>query len=379
MTAPRRLFIDAHVFDHGFEGSASFIAGVYGALLRQFPGRYRLFFGCTRPDQVLASFVGLPDVDTMIYRAENRYIRLLAEIPRLIAILEPDFAHFQYFTPVVKTCPWIVTIHDVLVNDYPQYFPPNYRRLRNILFPLSAKRADILTTVSCYSRERISHFYGISPKRINIVPNGVLAPISVSTAVAVDSMEVAQLIHGHYPFLLCVSRFEPRKNQALLLRVFLDDRLWERGIRLVFVGSNTLEYPEFDRLLASANDTALSSIKLLRNLSPGDLAQLYKYAIAAIYPSLAEGFGMPPLEAIVQNTPSLCANTTAMADFSFLAPFFFEPSNVESLREKLNWVLDKPESARASAATAAKHVATHCAWNRSAQLLHNLIDSYPRA
>ena len=116
---PLRIFVDAHQFDHGFEGSASFIQGLYLALVRRRPSTYQVFLGCANPDRVMASFEGDPHFEPVRYGTDNRYRRLAWDIPRAVSRCRVDWAHFQYFTPLLKTCPWIVTLHDVL-NRYQQ-------------------------------------------------------------------------------------------------------------------------------------------------------------------------------------------------------------------------------------------------------------------
>lgn len=373
---PKSIFIDAHTLDHGFEGAASFIQGVYSALVREFPGEYRLFFGCNHPERVMAAIPPSADIEVVEYRGRNRYGRLLVDIPLAIRKVDADFAHFQYFTPLVKTCPWIVTIHDVLFNDYPQFFPPNYRRLRNVLFPLSARRADVLTTVSEYSRQRIAHWYRVPPARMLVLPNGIRVPDGKSAPVLAQSSEVSGLLKHQPGYILCVSRFEPRKNQALLLKAFLKGRLWEQGMCLVFVGSRTLPAPQFDTLLASAPVAARASVLFLSKLTAADLDLLYEHAMAAVYPSFAEGFGIPPLEAAVRGTPSLCANSTAMSDFDFLQPFFFDPTSEDDLLKKLRWVIGDQVHARELARALVSHVQSEYTWSKSACLLHALITEY---
>lgn len=373
---PIRLFVDAHQFDNGFEGSASFIQGLYLALVRQRPGQFEIYLGCASPDKVLANFEGDLHFKAIQYRSKNRFRRLTYEIPVAINSVRPDFAHFQYFTPLIKTCPWIVTIHDVLFNDFPEYFPPGYARVRNILFPLSARRADLLTTVSPYSKERIAAWYGIEPQRINVVPNGVNPNHTGEPDLLPPSPEVAALISSPTGYVLCVSRFEPRKNQAAILQAFVDGGFWTQGMSLVFVGSRTLGGGDFDAAFATIPTAAKDKILFLQGLSFLDVQRLYAHAVAAVYPSLAEGFGMPPLEAAVAGTPSLCARNTAMSDFALLSPYFFDANDRGELTDKLRDVVEHRDAHRQLAGSIALDVQEQYAWSAAAHEFGRLIDQH---
>lgn len=370
---PLRIFVDAHQFDHGFEGSASFIQGLYMALVRRRPSAYEIFLGCANPDRVMASFDGDPHFQPLRYGTGNRYRRLAWDIPVAVSKCRPEWAHFQYFTPLVKSCGWIVTLHDVLFNDFPQYFPPGYAKVRNVLFPLSARRADLLTTVSRYSRERISHWYGIDESRIAVVPNGVQA-MDLAEATA-DAPQVAGLMALPRGYVLCVSRFEPRKNQGAVLAAYLEEGLWRQGIALVFVGNRTLSGGDFDQALAATPVEARGCIHFLEGLSFKDIQLLYANAAVAVYPSFAEGFGMPPLEAAAAGTPSLCSRTTAMTDFTCLGPNFFDPDDRSALGARLRFVIEQPDEARRAAAGIQAQVLKDYAWDRAAALFEQELDA----
>lgn len=369
MTDRTRVFVEAHMFDHGYEGSATFVAGLYRALLAAYPDRYELVLGGRNPQNAMTALGSPPQAVPAPYRSAGRFGRLAFDVPRIVRQTGADYAHFQYFTPPTKQCGWIVTIHDVLFNDFRRYFPKSYRRLRNVLFPLSARRADILTTVSDYSRERIAYWYGLDPDRIVVTPNGV-----ESAAVSAQHRAMARAAgqpNGRY--LICVSRFEPRKNQAAVLAAFVEAALWRRGVSLVFVGARTLNSPAFDAAWAAAPDEARAAVHFLSDLPPEALTAMIAGAEAAVYPSLAEGFGLPPLEALAQDVPSICARVTAMADFRFLEPFFFDPALPGDLTRRLAGVLDAPDKARAAAATARAAMLDHYSWARAAEALHGQI------
>jgi len=370
-----KIFVDAHMFDHGFEGTASFIQGLYLELLVQYPEQYQIYLGCLHPEKVLPSFGNHPNIEVTKYKTKNRYLRLLFDIPRVIRALRPDLAHFQYFTPLIKSCPWHVTVHDVLFNDFPQYFPKNYAHIRNILFPLSTKRADLLSTVSKYSSARLVHWYGCKSGKITIIPNG-----TVEQAVGdlkPNSSDVTQLLENINGYFLCVSRFEPRKNQANLLRAYLGGRYWERGIELVFVGAKTLAIPEFDEAWQEAPEVAKRYVRFLFGLSFSDIQLLNAHAKIAIYPSLAEGFGMPPLESAIHGTPTLCAGVTGMAEFDFLKPFFVDPTDPDSIKMGIDGILFDPQGVAVKMQVIQSAIRERYSWANSARILHNAIAQLP--
>lgn len=371
-----KIFVDAHQFDGGFEGSASFIRGLYNSLVRLRPREFTVILGCANTKKVMAFFDNNPDFQFFGYGSTSRIRRLLYEIPKSLVQLQPDFAHFQYFTPVIKTCPWIVTIHDVLFNDFPSYFPPGYARPRNILFPLSARRANLLTTVSPYSKERISAWYGIDPKRIHVIRNGVDPNRSDRTDLPLADPRVSALRGVPAGYILCVSRFEPRKNQTAVLQAFVNGGFWQLGMSLVFVGNRTLEGGDFDAAFAAAPVGAKDRVVFLEGLSYADVQRLYAHAVAAVYPSFAEGFGMPPLEAAVAGTPSLCAQNTAMSDFTPLAPYFFDANNRAELTHKLRDVIDNRDFHRQQARRIATEVLERFAWDAAARDFGSLIDKH---
>jgi glycosyltransferase involved in cell wall biosynthesis len=364
----KRIFVDAHMFDHGFEGTASFIHGLYLELLKEYPEQYKIYLGCLCPERVLKSFGHHPAFEAVPYGTANRYRRLLFDIPRITRKLRPDLAHFQYFTPLEKNCPWHVTLHDVLFNDFPALFPRGYARIRNILFPLSARRADLLSTVSQYSRERLVHWYGCRGEDITIIPNGT-ARLEVEGLVP-TSEAVAQVLANPAGYLLCVSRFEPRKNQSMLLQAYIGGRYWARGIQLVFVGSRTLPVLEFEQLWREAPEGAKAQVKFLSGLPYADIQLLNAKAKVSVYPSYAEGFGMPPLESAIHGTPSLCAGVTGMAEFEFLKPFFFNPADFHAIQHGIDRVLEQPETVALQMRVAMDAVRARYNWCGAANILH---------
>ena len=233
---------------------------------------------------------------------------------------------------LIKNCKNIITLHDILFKDYPEMFPLHYRIVKNILFKLSALRSDMLLTVSQYSRDRIAYHYGIPKDKIFVTPNAVSDDFF-----NIDAKIAHQFIQnkGIGKYLLYVSRIEPRKNQVTLLQAFHELELYKQGYDLVFIGRRTLPTPNFDHLLYSLNETELKHIHIFNQVDYEELKFWYKAAALFVYPALAEGFGIPPIEAGAVGIPCICSNKTAMSDFSFFGKNLVEVSNIEDLKRSI--------------------------------------------
>jgi glycosyltransferase involved in cell wall biosynthesis len=172
---------------------------------------------------------------------------------------------------------------------------------------------------------------------------------------------------------LYVSRIEPRKNQAFLLKVFIGLKLYEQNYKLVFVGKRSVQTKEFDELLLSITESAKRSVFILSNVDDEDLFHFYNGAELFLYPSKAEGFGIPPLEAAALKTDVLCSGTSAMVDFHFF-PKQFDPSDYNSFQLKLRDCLNEKRS-DADLCKVSDIIKENYSWKRSAEQLYTIIKS----
>lgn len=365
-----RLFIDGHVFDGPHQGSATFLRGIYGSIIRS-GSPFEIFIGAQSDDLLMKEPWLGPDVKIVKYRTGNRYARLGFEIPSIIRKYRIDYAHFQYFCPLIKNCKWIVTIHDLLFNDFPEEFPLSYRLLRNVLFRHAASLADIKTTVSDYSRSTITRDFDIPTDQIYVLPNGIDSSLFELYS-RDDAIQQVRATFGAGRYLLYVSRLEPRKNHEMLARAFFELALDQQGYQLVFVGRQTLPVPDLDRFIANLPVERRLAFHHFDSVGQADLINLYRAAELFVYPSKAEGFGIPPLEAVAMNIPTLCSNATAMADFGFLGDGLFSPDDREKLKmkivQKLNGDVDKSQLRTMNQA-----VKDRFTWDISANRLVSLI------
>ncbi|NBP69957.1 MAG: glycosyltransferase family 1 protein [Cytophagia bacterium] len=325
------LLIDAHVLDGTPQGTSTYIKGLYHELIKQMPSA-SFYFVAVNVENLKQEIGQAPNV-YFIQLKQKKFLRLLIEIPWIIYKYKIDYAHFQYISPPLKLCKYIVTTHDILFKDFKHLFPLKYRIINDFLFKFSARRADILLTVSQYSRESIAIKYRIPINKIAITHNGVsndfFVPIEHSDIIKFKSKYKLDR------YILYISRIEPRKNHILLLKAFNDLRLWNQNYKLVFIGKRDFSHHELDLFLEGCVEDCRNSTLYFDNIEQNELVKFYKGAELFVYPSLAEGFGIPPIEAIAAGTPILCSNATAMSDFEFLKDDLFDPYNLEELKMKM--------------------------------------------
>lgn len=332
-----KIFLDAHVFDEAGQGSKTYLKGVFTEAIQHRRDINFVLAACDS-EGLKTEFGPNPNCIYEKYRQRNKYYRLALDITAKIRRNQIDVAHFTYISPLLKTCSEIVALHDLLFLDMPHYFPVSYRLTKNYLFKRSARRADWVTTLSEYSKETIIRYYGIAEEKIIITPCGIL------DLYWAENMNDAGIKEKYKvkDYILYVSRIEPRKNHLSLLKAYVELALWKKEIQLVFIGSPAIPVNDFTSYYAPLDGSVKSKILFLQNLSSEEVRAFYKYSLLSVYPSLGEGFGIPPLEAAVCGSQVLCSNATAMREFTFFGDMHFNPNNLNELEEKMAYYIDHP-------------------------------------
>jgi glycosyltransferase involved in cell wall biosynthesis len=373
-----KILVDARCVGGEGQGMLTYLVGLYQSFYRNYSESYELYFAGYHKEALLEYFPFMEDAHFIQLPEKAGKFQLFYKVfPDTVEKYVIDYAHYQYVTPFRKKCKQIVTTHDVLFLDFPESFSLAYRLKRKFLFKRSLQQSDIRLTVSNYSKNRIAELLRIPANSIHISPNAVQEKYLETF----DKKEIQQLIHQKYGFnnyILYVSRIEKRKNHLLLLKAYEDLRLYEKGIPLVFVGNDTLGEAEIVQTIQQAQIRTQGAVHWLPQVHEEDLLNLYKGARLFVYPSLAEGFGIPPIEAAALGVETLCSNKTAMQDFSFFGNNLFDPDQYPAFKAALSQSIDQP--ARPSVLkNIREHIADHYSWDRSAHLLNHLIqDSKPK-
>jgi len=260
------------------------------------------------------------------------------EIPQLSRRLDLDVLHVPFnFLPVGR-CRKIVTIHDLGFLRMPHLYAPLERYRMRVLTRLAARRADHILTGSALVKREIVEDYGVAPDRVTVAPYGVDS--AVFRPLATEQRHVARQRLGlPDAYLLFVGVIQARKNLRVLLRAL--EILRDRGrtdVHLVLAGR--LGYGAED-VFRCVQQRGLAPVVRHLGVVPTDaLVGLYNNALALVFPSLLEGFGIPILEAMASGCPVVSSNAAALPEVYGDAALSFDPHDPEELVLRLSQLLE---------------------------------------
>lgn len=292
-------------------------------------------------------------------------------LPRHIRSNRFDLFHgTNYDVPLWRRCATVLTIHDLSLQLHPQtHTDRSVKRARRRL-PLMLRAANAIITPTESVRRELSEHFQVTPERIFAVPEAArecFRPMALA-----DTEKVRLSLGVGDEFLLAVGTIEPRKNLAVLIRAFEEviRATPASALQLVIAGgAGWLSGPLFEAL---KNSPARDRIMLTAYLGDDHLRALYASCRAFIYPSIYEGFGLPPLEAMACGAPVIASSVLALAETTGGAAILFDPRQPAELAEKLIHLVDN-ESARKKLAEAGRRRAAEFSWERTA---HETLDVY---
>ncbi len=371
----KSLLVDAHTFDENHQGIRIFIKGIYSALDVN-PSQLQVVLVANNIKKLKKEFEHQENFNFIALKSRNKYLRLAYEIPKLIKRHNFNYAHFNYYLPLFlnSSCQYIVTIHDVLFIDFPSFFPLKYRLINTFLFKRSAKKANIITTVSEYSAERIKKNLKIEDKNITVLPNAISDLYKQEHNKQTDRVYIKR-IYNVDKFLIYVSRIEPRKNHLKLVQAYQELQLWTKGFSLVLIGNYSFKDNQLEQTIESVKKASNGMLIRLDNIANDELIKFYNAAHLAVFPSLCEGFGIPPIESAALKTPTICSYSTAMKDFVFFNENFFDASSKEAIKNKIVEALEPQQqnNNKKRLNEIAETVKNKYSWRKTANVLKNLI------
>jgi len=269
--------------------------------------------------------------------------------------LEADLYHIPLNSvPLWMPKPYLVTIHDMSTLLFPNQ--SGYRNnLRMFYSRRGLLRADRVMAVSMATRRDVESVLGIPPERLRVIHNAPdPAFCQPSTGVrAYDGVlppEVQRTLDRyriHYPFLLYVGRTNPQKNIPRLVEAFavlrgeIQSHPVYRDLRLIIIGDEISRHPSLRHAVIQSR--VEDSVRFLGFVPIDTLRAFYQAAAAFVFPSLYEGFGLPPLEAMACGTPVVCSHVSSLPEVVGEAAEVVNPENVFDIARGMREVLVNQE------------------------------------
>jgi glycosyltransferase involved in cell wall biosynthesis len=293
-----------------------------------------------------APMPGLPGMTPWL----RRYVPFSYELRRLVQRYQfarngKKRAFDVYHEPNILALPFdaptVLTVHDLSWIRFPGMHPIERVRAMNKDFEPGLRRAALVLTDSEFVKRELMQVFDVKPERIRTVLLGVEALFHPRSAE--DTRTVLQahgLVHGQY--LLAVGTLEPRKNLAVALRAFMQlPPPLRKRFPLVLAGMKGWHTSALEQQIAPL--VAAGELRLLGYLPRQDLASVIAGATALVYPSIYEGFGLPPLEAMACGVPVITSNVSSIPEVVGDTGVMLDPDDVDGFAEAMKLICMAPE------------------------------------
>jgi glycosyltransferase involved in cell wall biosynthesis len=238
----------------------------------------------------------------------------------------------------LTTCPYVVTIHDCIHLRFPQYLP-NRRSLlyARAVMRMAARRARRVLTVSEASKQDILHYLHVAADKVEVVYNALDERLATPpTGEDIDQVRQRYLLNA--PFILYTGNIKPHKNIDRLIEAYalLRTRGFE-DVKLLIIGEEVSKYPNLRRLVHRFH--LHPHVRFFGYVPDATLAALYRLAAVFVFPSLYEGFGLPPLEAMAAGAPVITSNVSSLPEVVGDAAIRIDPTDAGAIADAMARVL----------------------------------------
>ncbi|MEA2625846.1 MAG: hypothetical protein QOD06_1891 [Candidatus Binatota bacterium] len=304
------------------------------------------------------------------FGGQSVHVRQHLTLPRALRPLPFDLFHFcsQTDAPATMSVPYVVTVLDLIPHRLPDLYVQGKSRARfrlgRWLERRALRRARGLIAISEHTRRDLVSLLRIPEERIAVTPLGIDAHLAPAPEAAIAALcRRHQLSPG---YLLYVGGIDRRKNVPFLLevmRLLLEKR---PETELVLAG-NYRDDPDYPELIGRIQRSGLErAIRLLGFVAEDELAALYSAAAVFVFPSLYEGFGLPPLEAMACGSPVVAADRTSLGEVLSPAAVLADPTDAGGFARAVLSVIDVP-SRRRELSEAGRRRAADFTWETTAR------------
>ena len=261
-----------------------------------------------------------------------------------------DLVHIPHllWTPLHLPCPYVVTVHDVLDFMYRAENGGGTRRaIHRYCTQYVLNNAARVLAVSQFTKKDIQRLFKIPDAKVEVVYNAIDERFREGHASAADREFIAERYQTNYPFILYAGRISPHKNIIRIIEAFsaLKAELAKEGkfpeLKLIIIGDEVSRHPDLRRAVIKSG--VQNDVRFLGFVPIEVLRTFYDVAKVFVFPSLYEGFGLPPLEAMAHGTPVVTSNTSSLPEVVGTGAVLVNPENVFEIMRAIHRVLvDQP-------------------------------------
>jgi glycosyltransferase involved in cell wall biosynthesis len=347
-----RVAFDALVLGSGRGGDETFLSGALRGLATRAGSDDRFTLFAASDATVPADISASPAFETRRIARRPGLVHFLVSFPLAVERVQRRGASFDLcccvtHAPLWLSVPTVLIVGDLSFLHAPEHYPIATRRRLQMLLPHQARRARAVVVPSEFSRHDVVETLHVLPEKVFVVPNVVEAPEPLSEAARQRIGRDLRAAGVGDRFVLYLGNLHPRKNVVRLVRAFGNARRRSdtlANVQLVIAGARWWGEGDEER---AARGLPEGSVVMLGRVDDDTRSYLLGSAIALAYPSLFEGFGLPPIEAMAVGTPALVANSTAFPDIAGDAALAVDPLDVDAIADGLVRLVDD-ETLRAS-------------------------------
>lgn len=313
------------------------------------------------------------NITRIVINGKNKLLFNQIKIPLALLRTKADYYFFPAFPApfFFFSRKAVSSIHDMGCWDCPNINKKYMTLYFKIMYWKAAFGKKKIVTVSEFSKERISKILKKHPSQIVVIYDGLsdcFREYSYNREINRKTIEKYKLPKE---YLLCFSTLEPRKNMRLLMEAY-DSLLNEEKIDIDLVLAGRRGWL-VDDLLTNINKNTIERIHFTGFIEDDFLPYVYKNACLFIFPSIYEGFGMPPVEAMAMGVPVVSSDAAALPEILGNAAFLFQSGNCRALKEKIFYVLQLDDGKRKEVKKTGKEWAYRFCWRKEALKLRDMI------
>lgn len=268
------------------------------------------------------------------------------EFRRVVLHTGCQLVHVPHLMPVPQylPCPYVVTVHDLLDYMYRVSNGSGLRRMLHLSFTRRVlNRASRIFAVSNFTKNDVQRLFGIPAGKIDVIYNAIDDRFRLGHASDADREFISERYQVNYPFILYAGRISPHKNVVRIIEAFsaLKVELEKEGkyedLKLIIIGDELSSHSDLRRTVIRSG--VQNDVRFLGFVPIDVLRIFYDAAKVFVFPSLYEGFGLPPLEAMAHGTPVVTSNTSSLPEVVGNAAVLVNPENVFDIMRAVHRVL----------------------------------------